>query len=168
MPLKMNIKLEGIAGDSKDYSHKGWSEVLSWNWGMTSNRKLPHDSNGDKTSLNELSFVKQIGADSSLIRLYYAQGKLIPSVEISIMPKLGQREAPAKYLDIKMEKVLIKSIVTGGQIEDNFFKEHITLLFDKIKFEYSKNEPPANSSAEGTTEGFGFGWNIPGNQEWKT
>jgi len=25
MPLQMNIKLDGIAGDSKDYSHRAWA-----------------------------------------------------------------------------------------------------------------------------------------------
>ena len=167
MPLLMNIKLDGIPGDSKSYSHKGWAEVLSWNWGMTSNRKLPHHNGDDKTSLNELSFVKLIGTDSSLIRLFYAQGKVIPSVEFSMMPSLGKREAPTKYLHLKMEDVVIKSVVTGGLSEDNSFKEHITLLFDRINFDYSKNNQPANGSTVGTIEGFEFGWNIPGNAEWK-
>ena len=51
MALQMYMKMDGVLGDSKSYKHKGWADVLSWNWGMTSNRKLANDIDGDKTSL---------------------------------------------------------------------------------------------------------------------
>ena len=167
MSLQMNMKMEGIMGDSKSFSHKGWTDILSWNWGMTSNRKLAQGANGEKTSLNELSVVKAIGADSSDIRLYFAQGKIIPKVEFSILPIVGKREKAYKYLCIKMEDVLIKSIVTGGNNEDKFFKEHITLLFGKIEFEYSKTGASGTDGTAGVTEDFSFGWNVSVDSEWK-
>jgi type VI secretion system secreted protein Hcp len=157
------MKIDGVSGDSKSFKNKGWADVLSWNWGMTSNRKLANGIDGDNTSLNELSIIKSIGIDSASIRLLYAQGKTIPSVELSITPILGKREVQTKYVNVKMEDVLIKSIVTGGNTEDTFFKEHITLLFDRVRFEYSLDA----LSSDAGSEDIDFGWNVPGNVEWE-
>jgi type VI secretion system secreted protein Hcp len=166
MALQMNIWMDGISIDPSNPAHKAWVEVLSWNWGMTSNRKLAQGNGEDKTSLNELSIVKSIGTDSPQTRLFFAQGRVIPNVELSVIPKVGKRETPSKYVNLKLENVVIKSIVTGGNTEDSFFKEHITLLFDRIKFEYSKTRPTDGNVAGGVTEDYDFGWNIPINAEW--
>ena len=69
MPLQMMMKIDGVSGDSKSFKHKGWAEILSWSWGLSSNRKSAQGVDGDKTTLNELSIVKAIGNDSSGIRL---------------------------------------------------------------------------------------------------
>lgn len=166
MSLQMYMKMDGVTGDSKSYQYKGWSDVLSWNWGMTSNRKSTQGMNGDKTSFNELSIIKSIGIDSASIRLLYAQGKSIPSVEFTIIPNVGKKEVRTKYITMKMEDVLVKSIVTGGSLEDDFFKEHITLLFDRIWFEYSRSAISGNDITADTVKDIHFGWNVPGNAEW--
>ena len=167
MPLHMMMKMEGVLGESKSFKHKGWADILSWSWGMTSNRKSAQSVDGDKTSLNELSIIKAIGADSASIRLLFAQGKTIPSVEFSITPVVAKREVQTNYVNIKMEGVLIKSIVTGGGVDDQFFKEHITLLFDRIKFEYDLDASPGKDSEDGKTPNLDFEWNVPDNAEWK-
>jgi type VI secretion system secreted protein Hcp len=166
MPLLMNMKMDGILGDSKSYNHKGWFEVLSWNWGMTSNRKTAQGINGDKTLLNEISIIKSIGIDSSSIRLLFAQGKKIPYVDFSIVPSVGKKEVQTKYVDIRIEDVLIKSIVTGGSADDNFFKEHITLLFEKIKFQYSRNPVRNGEDTDNMPLNKGFSWNVSESAEW--
>ena len=167
MPLMMNIKLEGLTGDSTSYSHKGWADIYSWNWGMVSNRKNASQNDGDRTTLNEMSIVKSIGSDSTEIRRLFSEGKIISTVDISIIPIVGQREAPEKYLQIHMEDVIIKSIVTGGNNEENFFKEHITLLYDRIKFEFSKNAPLTSDGAQAKSEDFLFSWDVTGNNQWE-
>jgi type VI secretion system secreted protein Hcp len=163
----MYMKIDGVLGDSKSFKYKGWADVTSWNWGMTSNRKQTNGKDGDKTSLNELSIIKSIGIDSSSIRLLYAQGKIIPNVELNITPILGKREVQTKYVNLRMENVLIKSIVTGGSIEDAFFKEHITLIFDRIRFEYSLDALSSDAGSGDTSENIDFRWNVPGNMEWE-
>jgi len=167
MPLQMMMKIDGVSGDSKSFKHKGWADVLSWNWGLTSNRKLAEGADGDKTSLNELSIIKAIGNDSSGIRLLFAQGKRIPNVEFSISPVVAKREAAKSYVDITMENVMIKSIITGGGIEDDFFKEHITLLYEKIRFEYIRNTRSSEGESSEKTRGPDFEWNVPDNTTWQ-
>lgn len=167
MPLQMHMKMEGILGEAKIFKYKGWSEVLSWNWAMTGNRKTTPGSNGGKTVFDELSIIKPIGMDSAGIRLVFAQGGTIPSVEFSVTPAVGKREAATKYVYIKMEDVVIKSIVTGGSIDDSFFKEHITMLFDRVRFEYSKNAVIGNDNKEDLGLDYHFGWKVPENVEWR-
>jgi type VI secretion system secreted protein Hcp len=166
MSLQMNIKIDGVFGDSKTSNHKGWAEVLSWNWGMTSDRKNSQSNDNSKTSLNELSIIKFVGIDSMAMRLLYAKGEIISNVQLNIIPTTAKRQAASKYMNIKMEDVVIKSIVSGGNNEDKFFKEHITFLFDRVNFEYSKSKNP-NDSNDKSSEDFDFAWNVPENMEWK-
>lgn len=167
MSLLMNMKIDGVLGDSKNYQHKGWSEVISWNWGMTSNRKAANGKEGDKTTLNELSIIKSIGIDSAIIRSLFAQGKIIPSVDFSIIPSVGKKEVQTRYIDIRIEDVIIKSIVTGGSADDNFFKEHITLLFDRVMFEFNRPSVHNADDADSMPVNNGFNWNVSENAEWK-
>lgn len=167
MSLLMNMKIDGVIGDAKSYAHKGWCDVISWNWGMTSTRKTSPVTDTDKTSLNELSIVKLIGADSAGIRMLYAEGKVIPFVDFSIMPVVAKRTVQTKYVDIRMEDVVIKSIVTGGSIEDNEFKEHITLLFDRVRFEYSLDPVRKAESDDSEDIESEFSWNVSSGSEWK-
>ena len=165
MSLQIFMKIDNVPGDAKNYDYRGWSEVLSLNWGMTSNRRTVPPGGEDRTSLNEISVVKRLGADSAAIRSLFAAGTTIPAVELSITPVVGQRETKAKYLAVFMEDVVIKSIVTGGGVDDSFFKEHVTLLFGKVRFEYNRNSP-ATHTAEGTSEDYRFGWDVAVNGAW--
>jgi type VI protein secretion system component Hcp len=164
MSLLMNMKMEGVTGESTSFKHKGWFEVISWNWGMSSNRKSAHDD-GARTSLNEISVIKPIGIESIDIRLLFAQGKTIPRIDFNILPVTGKREVQKNYVDIKMEDVIIKSIVTGGSTEDNFFKEHITFIFNSISFEC--NRPVADDGDVEEIVDHIFGWNVSDNAEWQ-
>ena len=165
MPLQMHMKIGDVTGELTGLSHKGWSDIHSWAWGMTSNRKATNGTEKSNTSLNEISVVKRLGTDSPAIRLLFAQATVIPRVEFSIIPEVGKREAKAKYVNIVMENVMIKSVVTGGTSEENTFKEHITLIFEKINFECSKAPSLASSEPSFDTH---FAWDVAENAEWST
>lgn len=166
MSLEMMMKIDGIQGDAKSFKHKGWSDILSWNWGLTSNRKSAQNLETDKTSLNELSIIKHIGNDSPGIRLLFAEGTTIANVSFTIFPPVGKREAQKSYVDIFLEGVMVKSIVTGGNTDDDFFKEHITLLYEKVKFEYCRHMLLSTETIEDIPETQDFEWNVPDNIEW--
>lgn len=163
MPLDMHMKIEGVTGEMTGMTHKGWSEIISWNWGMTSNRKAASTTENTSTSLNEISVVKKLGTDSTAIRLLFAQGTVIPRVEFDVIPTAGKKEAKTKYVNLVMENVVIKSIVTGGASEDSSFREHITFIFEKVNFECSK-APNISSGAAGVDTN--FAWNVSDNAEW--
>jgi type VI secretion system secreted protein Hcp len=164
MDLQMSMKIDGVIGTSVSTEHKGWSEIHSWNWGMTSNRKSLAVNDDFKTSLNEISVVKPIGIDSPSIRLLFARGDKIENVEISVTPLRAKRGPVKKLLHLKLESVVIKSIVSGGSMDDEFFKEHITMFFDKVDFEYSQ---AGSRNEQGETEfiDHGFRWDVLENKE---
>jgi type VI secretion system secreted protein Hcp len=165
MSLVMHMRIDGVVGESSSFKHKGWVDVMSWNWGMTSNRKYSLPKDDVKTSLNEISVIKPIGIDSTEIRNLFAQGKVIPHVDFNIEPVAGKREAQKNYVNIKMEDVVIKSIVTGGGTEDKFFKEHVTFLFDRITFEC--NRPLQKSDdTEAAAKWNDFRWDVIANDKW--
>lgn len=160
------MKIDGIDGDPesvKNYQYKGWSEIKSWTWGMTSNRKQINSSNNYEKNLNELSVIKEIGSDSPLIRLLFAKSKIIPKIEFSVIPSTGKREIQ-KYVHIHMEDIIIKSIVTGGESEDRYFKERITFMFDRIRFESGK--PLSNNRGDNASQMNIFSWDTNQDTDW--
>ena len=165
MAMQIHMKIDGVKGDSKGFQYKGWCDVQSMNWGMTSDRGATTDTPGRQTSLNELSIVKLVGIDSASIRSLFAQGAIIPCVDLSVVPALSKREVQTKYLDIRMEEVLIRSVSVSGDAEDNYFREHVSLLFERIKFEYSLN--PMRGADEDAPVAIDFSWNVSSNDVWE-
>lgn len=165
MPIEMYLKLDGVIGGSKDYSHEGWADVTSWGWGMVSNRNTALKSDNDMTSFREISITKPIGADSAALMLLYAQGKSIEHADLNIIPSVSKREAKQKYLSLRMEDVIIKSIVIGGSSSENFFNEKIILLFNKISFEYNSAVSTTTHGASDTSTKYSFAWDIANNKE---
>ena len=166
MSVAMFLKMDGITGESKSYDYKGWSDVVSWSWGMSSNRNSAQLHDDDKTSFKEISITKRVGMDSTDIMLLYAQGKTVNNVEFIIIPVVGARDAKQKYLSMRMENVVIKSITTGGSAAEDFFKENIILLFDKIRFVYNHTTGINKENPAGTSVDYKFGWDLSMNQAW--
>lgn len=166
MPVEMFLKVDGVTGGSKNYSHKGWSDVSSWAWVMDSNRDPTNIKETGRTAFGEIAITKLIGMDSPAIMLLYAQGKTIASAELTIIPIVAKREASQKYLAMRMEDVLIKSIVTGGNSSEEFFSETLTLFFSRIRFEYTFNAAPGIDPS-GDSTAYSFAWDIRQNKEWQ-
>ena len=165
MSVEMFLKLDGVAGGSRNYDHKGWSDVVSWGWGMVSNRNSAQVTDADKTSFKEISISKRIGIDSTAIMLLYAQGKTIQYADLDIIPLVAKREVKQKYLSMHMEDVVVKSIITGGNVNDELFNENIILLFSRIRFEFNLPTITNAENAERTAADYSFAWDILQNKE---
>lgn len=134
---------------------------------MTSNRKSLKTGEDVNTTTNELTVINPIGIDSAQIRNLYALGEVIPSVQLIIAPIVGIREPQPNYVNIIMEDELIKSVVTDGGIEEEFYKEHLTIVFDRITFECnrpvkSKDDVDLNDTKLDND----FRWDVMGNKKW--
>jgi type VI secretion system secreted protein Hcp len=167
MPVEMYLKLDGVTGGTKNFTYKGWSDVTAWGWGLVSNRSSSHVSDKDMTSFKEISVTKRIGSDTASIMQLYAQGTTVPYAELNVVPVLSKKEGKHKYLALRMEDVLVKSIVIGGTTEEDFFNEKIILLFDKIMFEYSFYSAATVEHAKGTDVDYSFAWDIEHNKPWE-
>lgn len=157
MPVEIFLKMDGVTGESRNFQHKGWADVMSWTWAITSNRSTPQQAANENASFNEISLIKRIGRDSTEMMKLFAAREVVPHAELSIMPVVSKKEAKQKYLHLYMEDVVIKSIVTGGSCEEEFFKERVTLLFDRIRFEYNQH---AALGVDELSVDHVFGWDI--------
>ncbi len=167
MSLQLHMKIDGVMGEASSFKFKGWCEIISWNWGMTSNRKTSKPVDSEKTMMNELTVIKPIGIDSTQIRNLYALGEVISSVNLTIAPVVGKREPQSNYVNIIMEDVIIKSVVTGGTVEDEFFKEHLTFVLDRVTFEC--NRPfvsKGDEQVDETSPDNDFRWDVLANKKW--
>jgi len=164
MSVEIYLKLDGIAGGSRNFAFKGCTDITSWAWEMDSNRNTSELSENDKTACRQISVVKRIGMESPDIMAHYMKGKVIPYANLTAIPLVSKREARQKYLSIHMEEVLIKSIMTGGNATEEFFNETLVLLFGRVRTEFTVN--PAIGSDVSTATDYSFAWDIAHNRDW--
>ena len=167
MPVEMYLKLDGVTGGSKNFTYKGWSDVTSWGWGLVSNRNSTHVADNDMTSFKEISITKRIGSDTAAIMQLYAQGTTMEFAEMNVVPILTKKEGKQKYLAMRMEDVLVKSIIIGGTTEEDLFNEKIILLFNRIRFDYNFYSQPTPEHTKGTVVEYSFSWDIDNNKNWE-
>jgi type VI secretion system secreted protein Hcp len=152
--IKFTPKLEG---ESIDKTHKGTIDVLAWSWGM-SNSGSAHVGGGagaGKVNVQDLSFTKYIDKSTPSLMLACANGKHYDEAFLTVR-KAG--ETPVEYVKIKMTKVLISSISTGGSGGEDRLTENVTLNFAKVNVDYT----PQDEKGKGGTA-IPFGWDIAGN-----
>ena len=161
MAVEMFLRLDGITGGSRSYHHKGWSDLLSWRWGL--DRAPGADA---ALHMNEIILIKPVGMESSALMTLFAERKLVKAAEIHVVPVVGKRDAQQKYLALTLEGLLIKSIMTGGTAEDSVFSENITCTFDKVKFEFNQYADAGPDGGAQKAESYIFGWDIAANKAW--
>lgn len=159
MAVDMFIKMEGIKGESKDDTYKGEIDVLAWSWGMSQSGTFHQGGGGGagKVSVQDLSFVKYLDKSSSPLMLHCCNGKHIPSAEL-IVRKAG--ENPLEYLKIKMSKVLVTSISTGGSGGEDTLTENVTLNFAKVEVAYKEQTDKGGGGGE-----VKMGWDMEANKK---
>ena len=166
MSLEIFLKLDGVVGGTRNYQHKGWADLLSWNWAMEPG--VANDS-GPCAGMNRLTVLKLIGPESpALLRLFVEQ-TLIKSAEISAIPLVGKREKAHQYVSLAMEGVRVTNIRTEAEAEDNAFRETLALQFGKIRYEtYNQvaSDPNAPAAAADPKEKFEFRWDMDHNRQW--
>ncbi|MBS1137831.1 MAG: Hcp1 family type secretion system effector [Proteobacteria bacterium] len=160
MALDMFLVIEGeIEGETKDdvYKAKGGIDVLAFSWGMSQAGSFHMGGGGGagKASFQDISVTKYIDNSSPVLMLYCANGDHFASAEI-IVRKAGKD--PLEYYKIKMNKVLITSVSTGGSGGEDKLTENVSLNFESVELAYSKQL--ADGSGEAPKE---FKWDIGAN-----
>lgn len=52
MAIDMYMKVEGMTGESQDSNHKGWTDVLSFNWGASQPGNMAAGGGGGSGKVN--------------------------------------------------------------------------------------------------------------------
>lgn len=157
MAVDMFLELDGIKGESIDHKHKDKVDVLAWSWGMSQSGTFAHGSGGGagKANFNDLSVTKYIDKSSADLMYHCASGKHIAKGQI-IVRKAGDK--PLEYLVIKLDKILVSSVSTGGSGGEERLTENISLNFAKVTLEY-KTQDEKGAGKDGGT----FTWDIASN-----
>ena len=140
------MKIDTVDGEAQDTKHKKEIDVLSWSWGM-SNAGSAHAGGGagaGKVNVQDLKFTKWVDKATPKLALACCSGKHFKDATL-VVRKAGEK--PVEYLKIKMDKVFISSISTGGSGGEDRLTENVTLNFSKVSLDYI---PQDDKGASGT------------------
>jgi type VI secretion system secreted protein Hcp len=157
------VKIDGIKGESTDADHKEWIEVLSFNHGITQPASATKASAGGGTTARaehqDYSITKYVDAASPKLYEACSNGKHIKEVTIELMRASGDKRV--KYMEVKLEEVVISHVSPGGHGAGNDFPvEAVGFNYGKIKWIYSQQKR-ADGSQAGQTTG---GWDLTQNK----
>ena len=152
------IKIEGIAGESKDSKHAGQIDVL--NWGYAVSQSSSANTGGGvgvgKAHFSELVFTHYIDKSTPNLMKYCASGKHVPSVELSCC-KVG--DGQQEYMKVVMTDVLITHVRPTGDSSSPRVMEEVGLSYSTIKVEVK--EQNANGSMGAAVTG---AWDVKQNK----
>ena len=147
------LKIDGIPGESKDANHKDWSEIISFRQVMAQPTSSTAGSAGGASAgrANLADFVIVKALDKASTKIYEAccKGQHIATVAIELCHTGG-----AKYLEIKLNEVIISGVDSSGNATgaDSFPCETVSFNFAKITWSYTQ-QARADGSAGGNVTG---------------
>ena len=158
-PSRFFLKIEGIDGESKDTTHGGEIEVLSWSFGASQTGTYSTGGAGTgKVVFQDFHFTKTVDKSSPKLAQALATGEHIQSLNLTVRKAGGDRSL--EYLKIKLSDCIVASysVHGGGPSEGDIPMENISFNFSKIEFEYT--EQKEDGSAGATTR---MGWDLAKN-----
>ena len=157
------LKIDGIPGESTDDKHKDWIEVLSFNFGMEQPSSATDSSAGggttERVNIEDLAVVKHLDKASPKLYELCCTGKHIKDATLELCRAGGDK---TKYLEVKMEQVVISRAHPGGKAEgsDGFPTESISFNFGKVKWTYTQQKRADGSGGGNVTAG----WDLTANK----
>jgi type VI secretion system secreted protein Hcp len=158
MAIDMFLDIEGeISGEAQDSAHKGTIDVLAWSWGISSSGSFHAGGGGGsgKANFQDISITKWVDLSSNKLQLFCANGDHFKEATL-IIRKAGKK--PLEYVSIKMKKVLITSVSTGGSGGEDRLTENVTLNFAQVEYVYKEQKPDGSGGPDQP-----FKWDIAAN-----
>jgi len=157
MAVDMFLKLDAIAGESIDKTHKGEIQILAFSFGATQSGSTHIGGGGGsgKVNFQDISFTKYIDKATPILLQMVANGKHFKQADL-VVRKAG--EHPLEYLKIKLNEILVSSYSSGGSGGEDRLTENVTLNFAKIDVTYTPQK------VDGTGDvGIVMNYDIPAN-----
>ncbi len=155
MPVDMFLKLEGIAGESRDAKHKDEIEIESFSWGATRDPAVRAAAKV-KVALQDFHFTMPVSKASPQLMLACASGKHLKQATLTARKAgKGQQE----YLLYKLSDVLVSSYQTGGTRGGEQPIDQISLNFSRVEVEYRPQKPDGSLGAAVKA-----GWDVKANK----
>jgi type VI secretion system secreted protein Hcp len=156
------IKIDGVPGESTDDKHKDWIELIGYAHGISQPASSTVSTAGGATAgrvnMQDFSITKFLDKASPKLAELCCTGKHIKDVTIELCRAGGDK---LKYMEIKMEEVIIASVGANGAPKgENFPTETVGFNFGKIKWTYTQQKR-ADGSGGGNVTG---GWDLTKNK----
>ena len=161
MSFDAYLKIDGIVGESLDTEHKDWIELTDFRYAVeqvvSSTASSAGGATAGKSNFPDFTISKYIDKASPKLFECCASGKHLNNVVIHINRAGGKQE---KYLDIKLEEVIITSVTGAGNAHGDLPLEHINFNYGRIAFTYIQQKR-ATGTAGGNING---GWDRVANK----
>ena len=159
MPFDYFLRIDGIAGESTDATHKGEIAVQTFLWGETqSGSPLGGGGGAGKLSAGPLIVTARASKASPLLLLACASGQHIKSAVLSVR-RAGAGKAQLDFLTITLNDVLITSFEVNANTENGPVDE-VSLAFAQILVDYREQNPDGSPGA--VTHA---GWDVKANKQ---
>jgi type VI secretion system Hcp family effector len=110
MALDAYVKIDGIAGESKDSGHEEWIEITSYNFGNSQSTTVTASSAGGaasgRTKLTDFHITKELDRASPKLLGASCAGQHIKQVTIAVHRAGGDK---VKYFEVVLEEVIIRT-----------------------------------------------------------
>jgi type VI secretion system secreted protein Hcp len=139
------LKIDGIAGESRDAKHKDEIELVSFSWGLTQagGGVVGGGAGAGRAKFHDFQFVMHVSKASPQLMLASASGKHIKEAQLSVR-RAGKEQL--EYLKIKFTDVLISSFeeaAAGGEPP----QETLAFNYSKIELDYRPQQPAGQPGA---------------------
>lgn len=155
------LKIDGIPGESSDDKHKDWIEIVSFTHSMEQPASATASNAGGATAerVNHGTFNITHLLDKASPKLYDAvcTGKHIKEVILELCRAGGDK---MKYMEVRLEQVLVSRIAPYGSVGDGFPSETLSLSYGKIKWTYTQQKR-ADGAGGGNVSA---GWDLTTNK----
>jgi len=157
--MNMFLRVSGITGESQDSNHRGWTDIISLDWGATQPGSMATGGGGGagKVSFNDLAVHAMMDKSTSAILGACASGKHLAKVEVSACKAGGDQ---MEYCLITLEDVLITAVKFGGAEGSESIVMNYSFQAAKVRHQYHEQTASGGKGPEVST-----GWNIKENRE---
>ena len=136
--MALFIKFDGVDGEAKDKDHKGWSDILSFSWGL---HKAGAGATGQTrrrgvATVEDVVCTKEYDKSSPKLAEAVCLGKVFPKVEIHDTATYGEGNR-ATFLKYELKNVMVSSHnVSAAGGGDAVPTETMSLNFEEVKQTY--------------------------------
>lgn len=159
MSVDMYMKVEGADGESQDSNHKGWTDIVSFQWGVTQPGSMATGGGGGagKAAFQDLTVIARIDKCMPAVMKHCATGKHLGQIEISVCKAGGSQ---VEYEHITLSEVLATNVSITGAHDDEFVMVHYSFQAARVKNQYWIQTAQGGKGAESQ-----FGYNVKENKE---
>ncbi len=136
--MALFIKFDGVDGEAQDKDHKGWSDILSFSWGL---HKAGAGATGQTrrrgvVTVEDVVCTKEYDKSSPKLAESICSGKVFPKVEIHDTTTYGEGNR-ATFLKYELKNVMVSSHnVSAAGGGDAVPTETMSLNFEEVKQTY--------------------------------